>query len=455
LRSEAVFQSIRNRLRLPRLLMGALAGVTSAFLAVKLWKYFLPILEQPYWVSSAVFDLDAAYSLEERALAIAHSNLISGIEARRLPGGSTKRVLNAGSRNFREPWARDFSFASYGLLALGELVPVRETLEAFFDFQRPDGQLPVKMHSTSVITRYLYSLLKREQPITKPLRPKYQTGHRSASLDGNALLVIAALHYLNKSEDQDFAQQYWPALKRGVDWLANFAPERDGLLHQHAYADWADSIARAGRVLYTNVIYWKALRELAESAQKMGDSEERERYLRLKERVENSIQERFWRADLGYFITHKRFTNLSSSGNLLAIAWGLARKEQAESILEHMREFHMAEPVPTQTVNKAYSRRFIALENRLGGIPYYHTRAAWLWLGAWHAIALQRTGHSRWAQQVFKRIAETITRDGEVHEVYSPEGQYISTRWYTSEAPLTWSAGMVVYAGTVLQGFEK
>ncbi|MEJ2709492.1 MAG: hypothetical protein P8074_17915 [Anaerolineales bacterium] len=435
--------------------MGAAAGIATAVLAVQLWRYLLPILEQPYWVSSAVFGLDQGYSLEEQALAIAQSNLLSAIEARRLPDGSTKRVLNAGSRNFREPWARDFGFASYGLLALGELRAVRETLEAFLNFQKPNGQLPVKIHSTSVFTRYLYSLLKREQPIYKPLQPKYQTGHRSASLDGNALLVIAALNYLKRSGDQDFASAHWSALKRGLDWLEAFAAQPDGLLYQSAYADWADSIARPGRVLYTNVVYWKALGEMAATAGRLGKSDDRNHYTQLKENVARAIQEFFWREDLGYFITHKRFKNLSSSGNLLAVAWGLANPEQAESILQRMREFHMAEPVPTQTVNKAYPRRFIALENRLGGIPYYHTRAAWLWLGAWHVIALQRAGHSEQAREMFKRMAGIIVRDGEVHEVYTPQGNYISTRWYTSEAPLTWSAGMVVYAGHVLQGSES
>jgi GH15 family glucan-1,4-alpha-glucosidase len=431
--------------------MGAAAGIASAVLAVKLWRYLLPILEQPYWVSSAVFGLDQGYPLEEQALAIAQSNLLSAIEARRLPDGSTKQVLNAGSRNFREPWARDFGFASYGLLALGELRAVCDTLEAFLNFQKPNGQLPVKIHSTSVFARYMYSLLKREQPIYKPLQPKYQTGHRSASLDGNALLVLAALNYLNRSNDQEFASKHWSALKLGLDWLEAFAAQPDGLLYQSAYADWADSIARPGRVLYTNVVYWKVLREMAATAGRLGKSEDRDRYAQLQEKVARAIQEFFWREDSGYFITHKRFENLSSSGNLLAIAWGLANPAQAESILQRMREFHMAEPVPTQTVNKAYPRRFIALENRLGGIPYYHTRAAWLWLGAWHVIALQRTGHREQARQIFTRMAGIIVRDGEVHEVYSPQGDYIATRWYTSEAPLTWSAGMVVYAGHVLR----
>ncbi|MCW8911160.1 MAG: ParB/RepB/Spo0J family partition protein [Gammaproteobacteria bacterium] len=46
--------------------------------------------------------------------------------------------------------------------------------------------------------------------------------------------------------------------------------EADGLLHQKAFADWADSIAREGRILYTNVLFWKALQDLAESIKSQG-----------------------------------------------------------------------------------------------------------------------------------------------------------------------------------------
>ena len=37
-----------------------------------------------------------------------------------------------------------------------------------------------------------------------------------------------------------------------------------------------------------------------------------------------------------------------SDGNLLAVAWGLAKREQAESILMVMEATRMAEPVPTR-----------------------------------------------------------------------------------------------------------
>jgi hypothetical protein len=43
-------------------------------------------------------------------------------------------------------------------------------------------------------------------------------------------------------------------------------------------------------------------------------------------------------------------------------------------------------------------------------------------------------------------MAKVIVRDGAVHEVYTPNGLYLSSFWYTSEAPLTWSAGLVAHA---------
>jgi hypothetical protein len=55
------------------------------------------------------------------------------------------------------------------------------------------------------------------------------------------------------------------------------------------------------------------------------------------------------------------------------------------------------------------------------------------------------------AEALLYRISKVIVRDGGVHEVYAPDGHYLSTFWYTSEAPLTWSAGMVVYAHHVYQ----
>jgi GH15 family glucan-1,4-alpha-glucosidase len=435
-----------------------IVGLWSVLLAVlgyifwKIFSYWRRLFQQPFLSATAVLlDMEDELTLEARELLIASANLRAGIEKRRLPNGQEKLVLCAGLRNFREPWARDLSFASFGLVELDEFQATKEALEVFLLNQRPSGQFPVKVHSTNILDRYLYSLFKREQPNHVPIKPKYITAHNTISLDGNALLVIALLNYATRSGDLHFAQTHWSALKRSITWLEQHALEDNGLLHQAAFADWADSIARRGRVLYTNVLYWKALHDLARTAPTYGQAEDQAHFEIKTQHLKQSINNYFWRDDLGYYVTSQIFDNLNTGGNLLAIAWGLTTPEQAHSILNKMNEFEMANPVPTRATHRPYPRRFIALENRLGGIAHYHTYAAWLWLGAWHVIALARMERLEEAKILHHRIAEVIVRDGAVHEVYAPDGHYLSSFWYTSEAPLTWSAGMVVYAHHVCQ----
>jgi GH15 family glucan-1,4-alpha-glucosidase len=427
-------------------------GALSSYWLWRFSRYWHRLFRQPYLQPSVLpVDLDDHPLVEARAQRIAETNLRSGIEQRRLPDGQEKLVICAGRRNFREPWARDLSFAAFGLVEMDEGQVVREALEVFLMHEREPGQFPVKVHSTGVIDRYLHSLFRREQPTVAPIRPKYITAHNTVSLDGNALLVIAALNYAERMDDGTFLERYWPALRRAVEWLEGHGWESDGLLHQGAFADWADSIARKGRVLYTNVVYWKALQEMAAAADRLGADEDAAYYAAQADRLGTALDEHFWREDLGYYVTSRDFDNLSSGGNLLAIAWGLATPLQAHAILDNMARFGMADPVPTKPVFPPYLNRFIALENRLGRIGYYHTSAAWLWLGAWHVIALSRVGRLEEAEELLHRISAVILRDGAVHEVYNPRGAYVSGLWYVSEAPFTWSAGMVVYAHHVYQ----
>ena len=423
--------------------VSALGGTITWYTA----RYWSRLLRQPALRSpelSAAFEAHRA--LEAKAHAIASDNLRAGIESRHLPDGRQMQVLCAGLRNFREPWARDLGFASFGLMELEELQATKESLQVFLLNQLPSGQFPVKVHSTNVIDRYLHSLFSREQPTRNPIRPKYITAHNTISLDGNSLLIIAVLNYSIRSGDMSFTLEHWSHLKRAIRWLEQHALEEDGLLHQSSFADWADSIARQGKVLYPNVLYWKALHDLASMAEHHGKTRDARLFAAKADYLKHSINDHFWRADLGYFVTSRFFDNLSSCGNLLAVAWELATAAQANAILDAMEHFDMASPVPTQVVHRAYPKRFIALENRLAGIPHYHTSAAWIWLGAWHIIALARVGRLARAEEYLYRIASVIVRDGAVHEVYGTDGNYLSTRFYTSEAPLTWSAGMFVHA---------
>lgn len=393
--------------------------------------------------------VEAHLSQREKAIQIASANLRAGIEKRTLPDGRRKAVLCAGMRNFREPWARDFSFASFGLVELNELRAARETLEVFLLNQSPNGQFPVKVHSTNIMDRFLISLFGRQQPVDPPLRPKYVTAHNTISLDGNALLVIAALLYLWEVEDRQFFDENWSGLKKGLQWLKEHALDDDGLLTQGAYTDWADSVSRIGKILYTNVLFWKATNDFAIVAAKYGHDRDEKEYANQATQIKLAINEHFWRENLGYYITSEQFELLNSDGNLLAVSWGLANEHQGHAILDNMHRMRMADPVPTQVTDRPYGSQYIAIENRLGGIAHYHTLASWLWLGGWHVVALVRMGRLAEANELLNRMDHLIVRDGVVHEVFGNDSMPLKSFWYASEAPLTWSAGVFVYAHSV------
>lgn len=431
------------------LLSALVIALTSVFVYAfwRVQRFTRRLLRQPpFQTNYVLINVNEETEVLAHAYDITVNNLRGGIETRYLGDGVEKLVLCAGLRNFREPWARDFGFASYGLLALHEDRVVRECLELFLHFQRPSGQFPVKIHSTSVLDRYIHSLLRREQPIYKPLRPKYVTAHNTISLDGNCLLVIACLRYARQTGDVAFVQANWSHLRQALRWLEAHVNQADGLLNQAPFTDWADSVGRAGRILYTNVLYWKALQEMSRFAQQHNLPDDEICCSGKAARVREAVQRGFWRDDLGYFVVSEQHDMLSSSGNLMAIAWNLATPTQAHSILDRLNEFGMADPVPTRVTHREYPEALIALENRLAGIPEYHTHAAWLWLGAWHMIALARMNRQEEAEALLQRAAHLIARDGVVHEVYGRDSFPLSTIWYTSEAPLTWNAGMLVFA---------
>ena len=428
---------------------GALFGTVTGMASLLTFQYLFGILRRPRLISKAILRSQEEFDNEEAlGIFISAESLRSGVQTRRLTMSLSKEIVHAGYRNFSESWARDFGFAAFGLLTLKEYDPIKQTLEAFFWHQTPDGQLPVKLHSVGVVTRFLHSFFEREQPTEVLLKPKYLSGHGAPSLDGQALLVIAALAYSQETGNKIFLEDHWGELKAAMKWLENYlkGPEGDPLLHQGAFADWADSIARRGRVLYTNIVYWKALSEMAVAATQLDLQPEAVYYFTRAENVLRAINQHFWREDLGYFITSDELKQLSSDGNLLAIAWGLANHEQAERILKVMEEAKMADPVPTRVTYPSYPKQLIALENLLGGLASYHTSASWLWLGAWHIIALVGTSHLEEAQKLLARTLEVIVRDRQVHEVHAPSGRPLSSIWYTPEAPLTWNAGMIIYA---------
>lgn len=112
------------------------------------------------------------------------------------------------------------------------------------------------------------------------------------SMDDNLLLVIAFEKYLQKTNNKKFARQYYEQIKKAIDWYEN---KKSGeLVTEYFLSNWMDTIFKSGKVLYTNVLYFKALEDLSAVASFLNKKEDKQFYFKKSERVKEEINLKFW-----------------------------------------------------------------------------------------------------------------------------------------------------------------
>lgn len=373
------------------------------------------------------------------ALEVARTCLQSCLEFRRVGPDQHATVLCAGFRHFREPWARDFGFAAFGLISEGHAKVVHDGVRLFFQHQKPDGQLPLKLHSTRLLERYLHSLLARVQPNETDLIPRYLTAHGTRSLDSVLLLVIAWGECVHQTGDRQLADDLCQQAHQALHWVERKTDAR-GLISQGPFADWADSIGRRGAVLYTNVLWWKA-RQTLEQVEQIPDTHSQE--------IRARILRHFYKD--GYLHNTPSSPIFTSPGNFMAVAWGLTDASQSRSILDYAESHNISKIVPARVTDRPYPFYLVSPLMWLAGIPHYHTSCSWMWIGGWHAVACQRAGRLEKAREIVQKMLDTVGRDRTVYEVHAPDGQPLAKLLYHSEEPLSWNAAMLLYAYSVTQ----
>jgi glycogen debranching enzyme len=321
----------------------------------------------------------------------------------------------AGTKHFDDLWARDAMFASLGALELGDFKAVRKSLQNLLKYQREDGLLPYRVGTKS-------SILKLLGFRSKGIFPRYldELG-RSEVKDSNSLVVIIANEYLKKSKDISFAKDNFSKFKRALDYYGDY------LIEERPYANWADSVPKIGKVLYTNVIFWKATVALEEIAKKIG----RKYFSRKPGFLKRRISRVFWNGE--YFRDSDSSQILSADGNVLAIVSGLANEKQKKSILESMKKRKMIGDHLSMS-----SPRYEEASNyhTLLGMKDYHN-LNWLWVDALYGMI---------EKKMLQNVAKRINEYGVVYEIYEQNGKPVNRFFYKSERDFAWSAGLFIYA---------
>jgi len=339
----------------------------------------------------------------------------------------TEQGIVAGrkSKRLHQYWARHAFFSSLGALCLNDDAIVKKNLGLFASMQRPNGVLP--------------------NQISLAMKPRYKLLAGSV-IDSTALFVVALAAYVRKTGDKEFLAEMFPKAERAMQFLLAKDRDKDALIEERVFANWAETVLKFGKVLYTNCCFYKAVKEFAWLAKEAGKPGLSDTFERIAEKTKERINQAFWEGNYYIdWIDFRRHDFFSCDGNLLAIDFGIADRVQGQMILNKVKQ-HQLNKVPLKTNWPLYPVWRIP-PTLLPLLEYnYHNGFSWPWLGCLNAIALNKVGWKKEAKQTLREVAGLINENGIVHEVFGPEGKPVNGLFLKSERPFAWNAAFFIRA---------
>jgi glycogen debranching enzyme len=299
---------------------------------------------------------------------------------------------------YNNVWARDTLFSCLGFIADGQYEIVRKLLIYLWN------------------TRYTSDIGDSISVIANTTTVRVG---EDECIDSTPLWIIIANEYLQVSDDIDFRE--FIEKERCYEKLSLWLDTRmeNGLVNQrdsdHYYSDWCDSARKGLRpknVMYSNILFWKAYTIL-----------DVQKAFRLKENIEKE----FWNGR--YYRDFIGSEYLAADGNLLAIVWDFADREQSESILKNMND--MIFPLPTLTVKPRY----------IHDIGNYQNGRVWGWLGALSIVAYLKIHDAQNANRVKNCLVNILENENwRFSELYTENGSKDGAPFFI------WFSGMFMYA---------
>lgn len=347
----------------------------------------------------------------------------------------------AGAHHFVDLWARDSLFATFGANVSGLSAASRATIESFLHRKRRDGLAPFLIRKSKLTVGKYFG---HPEYLTHPRRQFRSSQSGGIVPDGGLMAIIAMRDYIGRAKDISVLKKEYTALKQAIDWYER--KFRGNLIFEWFQCEWADAVLKTGSTLYTNVLYWKALGDMAHLARQHHQVADARTYADRQKRIGLLLRQQFWNgtffADWRRFIRHDYF---ASHPNMLAIVFGLATNDEANSILAYA-ESHCWNGFTLETNYPKYPYWRIPLLNYLTGMADYHNRGCkWLQPGILFAYALWLQKRKTKARNVLDAIADIIARHQDVYEIYTGKGIPVARLLYTAEHPFAWSAGLFLW----------
>ncbi len=333
----------------------------------------------------------------------------------------------AGGTHFRNYWARDSCFASLAALSLGDRAIVKKNIDTFLRHQRSDGAIPMRIGARWIILPLLGLPSTQGVSYTEDKR-----GHDV--LDSNLLIVVAARAYVESVDDAKFKKTIIPRLEKSLEWASANAGE-DGLLIEKSYSGWMDSVKKSGATLYSNLLFWKALKDMAAITGVR-------KYGQRAVAVRKSMMDVLWNGEfLDDWVDGKKHNFFAIGEHALACLWGFFSEKKRLAIEKKLSSIPANHPPSLPP----YPRGVQSISMRLISMGGYHAAVQWLWVEAIRLAAIKKN-YPREYKIGMERLAASILHYGVCHEIYDMNGAPFRSLAYSSERPFAWTAAMFILA---------
>jgi hypothetical protein len=272
---------------------------------------------------------------------------------------------------------------------------------------------------------------------------------REDDLDINAFFILRAVRFYRLYHNGKELRDWWPSLKKAMDWLVSRDTNGNGLPVQVSFwGDWKDVTGVDGRIYspFSGMIYLAALKEMQSLAGACGDDAAADGYGATYRKGYEFINRPIGQGGLwnGHYYC-QRWKDGTVNDRILqdqtiGILFGVVPADRAEAIIhtlneKNLTEYGVCETYPYYPVEFGYAP------------GTYHNGGVWPWLSFMDDWARIRMGREKEAVDLIKRVANA---DLVVSGDWSPN-EYINSLTGRNQGYQLqgWNAGLfgLVYFG--------
>lgn len=375
--------------------------------------------------------------------------------------------------NYRRVWGRDGAIIGLAALASGEkklIEGCRCTLETLAKYQGPHGEIPSNV---------------------SPDTGRISYGGTAGRVDSGLWFVICCGRYWSLTGDEDFLQRMLEPLEKVRYLLGAWEFNCRGFLYVPLTGDWADEYIQSGYVLYDQLLYLQAQRELASIHHFLDKTPDHDFEKRISQ-LRHLIRANYWFSvdealpeDVYHEVLFQKgkeavprlhgdywmpfFTPLGYGyrfdglANSLVSLFGISNEVQNQAVEDHIAENFEDDSVMLlpafHPVITPHDRKWEELQMTFSysfkNEPYeYHNGGLWPLVTGFYAASLARRGKRELARRYTDGIHQANQSKMNGQPWSFPEYLHGKTHEPKGTSFMGWSAAAAILAETYLQGTD-